>query len=96
MGKQQQFIMHKGLREVQTVTVIRTTNCIGTGMVDDPVRTVEQYWTAEGEQISTGESEKKMWAMMLLETWAEKYEKEFGEGKVKDFLLFAQKQGLAD
>lgn len=44
-----------GIREVQVIQVIQTLTAIGTGAEDDPVRTVWQYWTMDGELLSTSE-----------------------------------------
>lgn len=44
-----------GIRELMVVKVIRTLTAIGTGQEDDPVRTVWQYWTEEGELIGERE-----------------------------------------
>lgn len=44
-----------GIREVRVVQVIQTLTAVGTGMAGDPVRTVWQYWTMEGELLSSNE-----------------------------------------
>jgi hypothetical protein len=44
-----------GIREVKVIQVIQTLTCIGTGTEDDPARTVWQYWTMEGELLSSSE-----------------------------------------
>lgn len=47
--------LNLGIREVQVVQVIRTLTVIGTGTDGDPVRGVWQYWTMEGELLSTSD-----------------------------------------
>ena len=40
------------LKPVHAINVIRTFNkTVGTGADDDPVRTIVQYWTTDGELL---------------------------------------------
>lgn len=43
----------QGCVNAEMVTVIRTVTVVGTGTTeDDPVRTVIQYWTQDGELLA--------------------------------------------
>jgi hypothetical protein len=42
----------ESLKEVHAIQVIRTSNkTVGGGSKEDPVRTVVQYWTIDGELL---------------------------------------------
>lgn len=86
--------VYTGLREVRTVTVIQTYNCIGSGTDNDPVRAVTQYWTAEGEQITS--EPKRFDHFVWLESWVDAYEKECGDGKAREFYRWMNIQPMSN
>lgn len=84
--------IYTGLREVQLVTVIRTLNYVGTGTDGDPVKTVWQYWTEEGIQITTEPT--RFDCFVWLEAWKDFYEEQIGDGKAREFYDWINKQPM--